>query len=152
MDENDPKDRPEFDVHYFQYVRDQLGNLVPVNFARRGPRRVPYSPPSMMEPVPPATESDSADYLETVGVVTYDLTPTERRCFLRVTEDGLSIAELAREERVSRAALYWRFRRMRAKNVFVDAWWARKNQPNFDLSQCIVGDEGGTVKSGAVKS
>ena len=130
MGENDAKHDDDFDVSYFRYCRDHNGNLVPVDFARRGPRRVPYFPPSMMEPVPPATEGDSADYVETVEVVTYDLTPTERRCFLRVTEDGLSIAELAREECVSRPAIYFRFRRMRAKNVFVQAWWARKNHRN----------------------
>ena len=130
MDENDPKDKFDFDVNYFRYVRDQHGNLVPVNFAQRGLRRVPYFPPSITEPVPPALEEESADYQETVEIVTYDLTPPERRGFLRVTEDAFSVAELAREEGVSRPAIYWRFRRMRKKNVFVEAWWIRKNHRN----------------------
>jgi len=132
MAQSDPNYKPDFDFacNYFEYVRDQSGNLVPVNFARRGKRRVPYFPPHITEPRSPCAQEDSAEYRETVEVVTYGLTPTERRCFLRVTEGGISISELAKEEVVSRPAIYCRFRRMRAKNVFVQAWWARKNHRN----------------------
>jgi hypothetical protein len=130
MDENDPKDKPEADVHYFRYVRDLYGNLVPVNFARRGPCRVPYFPSSMTEPPPPQDEEGSREYHETIEVVTYDLTPMEKRSFLRVTEDGFSILELAKEEGVSRPAIYCRFRCIRAKNVFVQAWWTMKKHKN----------------------
>ena len=84
----------------------------------------------MTEPPPPQVEEGFPDYLETVEVVTYDLTPMEKRSFLRVTEDGFSILELAKEEGVSRPAIYCRFRRMRAKNVFVQAWWTMKKHKN----------------------
>jgi DNA-binding CsgD family transcriptional regulator len=109
-------DNVDYDVHYFHYARDHNGKLVPVGTARRNKRMVPRFDPSITEPEPPGGE-ESKDYRELVEEVTYCLTPLERRTLLRLA-DGLPVVELAREENVSRQAIYCRLAAMIRKNEY----------------------------------
>ncbi len=103
---------------YFRYVRDQNGKLVPVNFARRNRRLVPYFPPSMTEPAPTTDPEELPNYRELIEELTQKLNPVERRTWFLIIRDGKSIKEAAAEEGVSRQAIYDRLRRMIRKNEY----------------------------------
>jgi len=116
MHEEDRQVNWDSEVSYFRYCRDHSGNLVPVDLARRNGRLVPRFPPSMTEPATP-DEGESDEYGELVAEVTQKLTPVQSRTFLRLA-DGASILEIAKEENVSRAAIYDRIKRMIRRNAY----------------------------------
>lgn len=109
MARNDYED--DLNVSYFRYCRDHQGNLVPVDVARRNDRRVPRFPPSITEPAAAPDDEESEDFRELVEEVTRELTPTQRRRFLRLA-DGVSVMDLAEEENVTRPAIYDSIKRM----------------------------------------
>ena len=116
MDDEDRRTSWEAEVTYFRYCRDHSGNLVPVDLARRNGRLVPRFPPSMTAAAAPE-EGESDEYGELVAEVTEKLTPVQSRTFLRLA-DGASILEIAKEENVSRAAIYDRIKRMIRRNAY----------------------------------
>jgi hypothetical protein len=115
---------------YYRYCRGHDGRLYSVDVAKRNGRAVPLFPPSAFESESLGDGEHTSDFLETVEIVTYDLTEVQRRTFLRLTIDGRSILDVAKEEAVSRAAIYARIRAMVHRNLFVKAWWLNKNKVN----------------------
>ena len=116
MDADDCRSSWESEVSYFRYCRDQRGNLVPIDLARRNGRLVPRFPPSMIEPAVPG-EEESDEFGDLVAEVTQNLTAVQSRTFLRLA-DGASILEIAKEENISRAAIYDRIKRMIRRNAY----------------------------------
>ena len=106
------------EVNYYHYVRNHAGALVAVGTIRRNKRQVPRFDPPMTEPeLSPGDPEASPDYRELVEEITYDLTPVERDTLLRLA-DGLPIVELAKEDNVSRQAIYTRIAGMIRKNEY----------------------------------
>ena len=127
----DDSDNPSVETTYYRYCRGQDGKLHPVDIAKRNGRPVPLFPRSAFEPEQAIERDDlRPEYLETVDVVTYDLTELQRKTFLKLTIDGLSIMDVAKGEQVTRAAIYARIKAMIRRNVFVRAWWINKNKIN----------------------
>jgi len=123
-------DRSDYEVHYFRYVRTLDGSLEPVDLARRNGRVVPRFHPSVIEPPLPAQEpEESPEYRELVDEVSHNLNPLERKTWLRLL-DGMPILDVAKDDEVTRAAIYDRLRRMIAKNDYVAIWWRLKNKTN----------------------
>lgn len=129
MSQDELTENQDHNTTYFPYAHDISGDLVAVGLAKRGRRTVLAFLPSITKPSRGCCEEATQDYEETVGVVTYDLSQGERRLFLRATEDGISISALAREEGVSRAALYYRFRRMRGEERVCRGLVVQKKSP-----------------------
>ena len=114
---------------YFRYFRNLQGELMSIDFAKQSRRRVPLFDRSCLTPDFHDQEEESAEMKELQDEVSYSLTPTERSTFLRLLDD-FSIAELAKDDRVSRAAIYCRIHSMVPKNEYVKIWWERKNKIN----------------------
>src|SRR5438128_233438 len=106
----------ETETRYFRLVRDFTGKLVPVDLARRNRRLVPRFHPSMLDPLAGDVE-ELGDFHELVAEVSQNLNPLETRTWLRLL-DGMSILDLAKDDRVSRAAIYSRLERMVTKNAY----------------------------------
>ena len=123
----------ESETTYFRYCRTVDGALVPVDVAKRNARLVPRFHPSITEP-PPNAPDESDEYRELVEEVSQNLTPVERRTWLRLL-DGRSVLDIAAEDGVSRAAIYERIRGnpkrggMIARNPYCQIWWNRRQAP-----------------------
>ncbi len=102
---------------YFRYCRKIDGSLEPVDVARRNDRLVPRFHSSVFETEFQPEPDESPEYRELVAEVTQKLTPVQSRTFLRLA-DGASILEIAKEENVSRAAIYDRIKRMIRRNAY----------------------------------
>lgn len=122
-------DSSDHEVHYFRYVRRLDGSLEPVDLARRNGRVVPRFHPSVLEPPPTQDPEESREYRELVDEVSQNLNPLERKTWLRLL-DGVPILDVAKDDHVSRAAIYDRLRRMVVKNEYVAIWWRLKNKCN----------------------
>ena len=70
----------------------------------------------MIEPAVPG-EEESDEFGDLVAEVTQNLTAVQSRTFLRLA-DGASILEIAKEENISRAAIYDRIKRMIRRNAY----------------------------------
>jgi DNA-directed RNA polymerase specialized sigma24 family protein len=124
---------------YFRYCRKIDGSLEPVDVAKRNDRLVPRFHPSVLEPDFQTEPDESPEYRELVEEVSQNLSPVERRTWLRLL-DGMSILDIAAEDGVSRAAIYERIRGsskghggMIAKNGYVAIWWRLRNKTNQHL-------------------
>ncbi len=118
-----------YETSYFRYCRRFDGTLEPVDVAKRNGRLVPRFPPSVVEADPQIGSEDSAEYRELLEEVCQNLNDIERRTWLRIL-DKIPILEIAEEDKVTRAAIYDRLRRMVAKNDYVAIWWRLKNKVN----------------------
>lgn len=114
---------------FFRYCRDHNGKLVPLDVARRNKCLVPRFHPSITDPHSPQDAEESSEYQELVEEVSQNLNPVERRTWLKIL-DGQSIREIAKEEGVSRQAIYDRIRRMVKKNQYCAIWWRIHNKGN----------------------
>jgi len=127
----------ESEINYFRYCRGLDGKLEPVGIAKRNGRRVPYFHPSMTEPISKrdgdATEADR----EFAGQSRFfvNLNPVERETWRKILS-ARSIASIAKEEGISRAAIYSRIcgnskgqGGMISKNFWVLLWWLLRQRP-----------------------
>ena len=116
------------EITYFRYCRTLDGRLEPVDTARQNGRVVPRFPRSITEP-PPSDETETAEYRELVEEVSENLNAVERGTWLRIL-DHQPILEIAKEDGVTRAAIYDRIHRMVEKNEYCAIWWRLKNKVN----------------------
>lgn len=118
------------DILTFQLYRTLSGSIRPADVYRRNGRRAMSVRPTEDDTNPP----DRADaFTRHRAVLAANLTPTEARTWHRLLS-GRSIAAIAAEEGVKRAAIYARIRGTRGKggmvrkNRWVRAWWARRQR------------------------
>jgi len=121
----------ESEVSYFRYCRRLDGKLEPVDVAKRNGRRVPYFHPSMTEPASNQNgdEPDAGKDFASQSRFFVNLNPVERETWRKILS-AQSIASIAKEEGVSRAAIYSRIcgnskgqGGMISKNFWVLLWW-----------------------------
>ncbi|MEN6537895.1 MAG: hypothetical protein ABFD89_29865 [Bryobacteraceae bacterium] len=117
----------EFQALLFHSCADLRGEVRRIEVGKRNGRLCAFFGPEWSEG--PA-ELDQTEPLDLIEVLCENLNRDERRIWMRLM-DGCSLRELAREEGVSRSALYFRLRGRRgrggmiAKNRYVAAWWAQ---------------------------
>lgn len=110
----------------FQQYRRLDGGIESVNLIRHNRRPEMQFPPAALEFPIYLEAEESLEYKELLDEVCQSLNEVERRTWLRII-DGRSILDIAGEEKVSRAAIYDRIRRMARKNSYVSIWWRLKN-------------------------
>lgn len=113
-----------FDTTYYRYCRDITGKLVPVDLGRQNGRCAPRFDREIT--APEARPLVSRDFRELVVEVTRGLTRIQRRTWLKIIFNGLSIAQIALDEKVTRTAIYQRIHQMVRKNGYVAIWWRRR--------------------------
>lgn len=116
------------ELNYFRYCRNIEGRLVPIDLAVQNGRVVPRFERSLFEPAI-TDDEESNEYVELVEEVSQNLNHIERCTWLRIL-DGISILDIAAEDKVSRAAIYDRLNRMVRKNDYVAIWWERRKKAN----------------------
>jgi DNA-directed RNA polymerase specialized sigma24 family protein len=122
-------DDDTFKTRYFRYIRTLDGRLVAIDFVRQNGRRVPRFDSSSLTPPLHDQEEDSEEMKELKAEVTYALTQIETLTFLRLLDDW-PVTEVAKEDRVSRTAIYKRIENMIRKNDYVWIWWRGRNKIN----------------------
>ncbi len=127
----------ENETLYFRSCRNLSGKSRDLSFCKRNGRPEPIFPPNWSEQ---EQESDNQELQELIEEICYGLSPIERSTWLLLI-DGLSLSEIARNDCVSRQAIYARIRGtkkspggMIAKNEYVAIWWKLHNKkPNDPL-------------------
>ncbi len=126
-------DNTKDETTYFRYIRTLHGRLEPVDVARHNGRLVARFSPAHTDPE--GSAATSSDFRRLIREVMYALNRTERRTWGLLLL-GNSIVEVARAERVSRAAIYERIRcskgygGMVRKNDYVRIWWRNQRKGN----------------------
>ncbi len=116
---------------YFRYIRTLDGRLEPVDVARHNGRLIARFSPAHTDPE--GTRAAGSDFRRLIREVMYALNRTERRTWGLLLL-GNSIVEVARAERVSRAAIYERIRGSKGcggmirKNDYVRIWWRNQRK------------------------
>jgi len=112
---------------YFRYCRNLEGDLEPIDIARQNGRPVPRFDQHLMSPGSEPAE-DRSNWNELVEEVSINLTPIERRTWMRLL-DGRTVLEVDDEDGVTRTAVYERIRGngkgqggMIRKNDYVAIW------------------------------
>lgn len=113
-----------YDLLEFRRCSDLYGNTVSVDWGKRNGQPHVFVPPTSIREATP--EPEEVTEQEKLFV---NLTPTERNTWRKLLS-GQSIAAIAREEGVSRPAIYSRIAGNRkgqggmvAKNFWVLLWW-----------------------------
>ena len=116
----------DFEILKFKTCRNLHGNPQRVTTGRRNGKPATFFPPSVTEPVEPSAPNAEPDQLTKFFI---NLTPVERQTWLKILR-AQSIASIAKEEGVSRAAIYARIQGNRkgqggmvGKNFWVLLWW-----------------------------
>jgi hypothetical protein len=122
-------EKTESEVSQFHQYRRIDGAIEPVTLIRRNRRPEIQFPADIVECPLFADAEESDEYRELLDEVCQNLNEIERRTWLRII-DGRSILDIAGEERVSRAAIYDRIKRMVEKNTYCAIWWRLKNKVN----------------------
>jgi hypothetical protein len=134
-----------FETNYFRYVRGLNGELISIGVARHNGRLVPQFHPSITDretnsgsTESPNTQRDRAWTDEDKYYI--NLNATERQTWRKILS-AQSIASIAKDEGVSRAAIYSRIQGnskgqggMIGKNFWVLLWW-RLRQSFLSQSQ-----------------
>jgi hypothetical protein len=114
----------------YQQCRNLSGELVPVSVGRRNGKPAAFFPPDLEGPFQ-RREHDDARVRERLFV---NLNPVERETWRKLLA-AMSIASIAKEEGVSRAAIYARIQGnskgqggMIAKNFWVLLWWRLRQE------------------------
>jgi hypothetical protein len=115
----------------FKACRDLYGCVRPISVGRRNGRPAIFFPPDIAEPT---AEADSAPDLREQERLFVNLTPVERETWCKILS-ARTIASIAKEEGVSRAAIYARIEGnskgqggMIAKNFWVLLWWLMRRR------------------------
>lgn len=121
-----PKDSEfDHDVVKFRLYRSFNGSFSPLDVVRRNRKVVPSFRPRSFEP---GSEPDLHPRRNQLPARLLNLTPIQARTFDHILK-GKSIAEIAREEGVSRSAIYQRIKGTRgrggmiSKNPWAYIWW-----------------------------
>jgi len=116
----------------FRHCRNLSGEAVAISVGRRNGRRAIFFPPDIAEPTNPAGPAPDLREQERLFV---NLTPIERQTWQILSAQ--SIASIAKEEGISRAAIYARIEGngkgqggMIAKNFWVLLWWLMRRRAN----------------------
>ncbi|HEV8059285.1 MAG TPA: hypothetical protein VGP68_05410 [Gemmataceae bacterium] len=115
-----------FEILKFQACRDLRGSIQGVSVGRRNGRPAAFFSPTFGEPAPPAPPDPEREQQERLFV---NLTPIECETWRKLLR-AQSVASIAKEEGVSRAAIYARIQGngrgqggMIAKNPWILLWW-----------------------------
>ena len=115
----------------FKACRDLYGGVQPINTGRRNGRPAIFFSRYVAEPTAP---TDSVPDLREQERLFVNLTPVERETWRKIL-GAQSIASIANEEGVSRAAIYARIEGngkgqggMIAKNFWVLLWWLMRRR------------------------
>jgi hypothetical protein len=126
-----------FELLRFRHCRDLGGNTISISVGRRNGKPAVFFPPT---PCPPCKTPDGTDDFRDQERLFINLNPVERGTWRKLLATQ-SIASIAKEEGVSRAAIYARIQGngkgqggMIAKNFWVLLWW-RLRQRLF-TTQC----------------
>ena len=118
----------------FRACRDLYGGVRQIGSGRRNGRPAIFLPPGIAEPIAPPDPSPNLWEQERLFV---NLTPIERETWRKILQ-ARSIASVAKEEGVSRAAIYARIEGdckgrggMVAKNYWVLLWWLLRQRSLF---------------------
>ena len=118
----------------FRACRDLYGGVRQIGVGRRNGRPAIFFPPGIAEPIVPTDPSPALWEQEGLFV---NLTPIERETWCKIL-GAQSIASIASEEGVSRAAIYARIEGngkgqggMIAKNFWVLLWWLLRQRSLF---------------------
>ena len=115
----------------FKTCRDLYGGVQPISTGRRNGRPAIFFPPDIAEP---AAKAESTPDLREQERLFVNLTPIERQTWRKILS-AQSIASIASQEGVSRAAIYARIEGngkgqggMIAKNFWVLLWWLMRRR------------------------
>jgi hypothetical protein len=115
----------------FKTCRDLYGGVQQISVGRRNGRPAIFFSPNIAEPT---AKADSAPDLREQERLFVNLTPIERETWRKIL-GGQSIASIANEEGVSRAAIYARIEGngkgqggMIGKNFWVLLWWLMRRR------------------------
>lgn len=118
--------KDDFQNLLFRVFRDLRGSVQSAGGGRRNGKPAVFFPQSLPEPPDPATERTDLCDQERLFV---NLNPLERQTWRKILQ-AQSIASIAQQEGVSRAAIYARIQGnnkgqggMVAKNLWVLLWW-----------------------------
>jgi hypothetical protein len=121
----------ELESFRFKTCRDLYGGVQPISTGRRNGRPAVFFPPDIAEPTAQVTPVPVLREQERLFV---NLTPIERVTWRKILSTQ-SIASIASEEGVSRAAIYARIEGngkgqggMIAKNFWVLLWWLMRRR------------------------
>jgi hypothetical protein len=135
---------PTSDVFYYRACCDLFGNARPVSIGKRNGIPTVFVPPAGQSDTPPP--ATSFEWLDTPKYYV-NLNEIERRTWHQVLS-GLSISAIARNERVSRQAIYTRLLGTRdcggmiQKNYWVLVWCvARDLYPRRERRRPYAGPE-----------
>jgi hypothetical protein len=122
----------------FKTCRDLYGGVQPISTGKRNGRPAIFFPPGIAEPT---AEADSARDLREQERLYVNLTPIERQTWRKILS-AQSIASIASEEGVSRAAIYARIEGngkgqggMIAKNFWVLLWWLMRRRADHQTKR-----------------
>ena len=115
----------------FKTCRDLYGGVQPISTGRRNGRPAIFFSPDIAEPTAPPGPAPDLREQERLFV---NLTPIERETWRKILS-AQSIASIAKEEGVSRSAIYARIEGngkgqggMIAKNFWVLLWWLMRRR------------------------
>jgi len=115
----------------FKTCRDLYGGVQQISVGRRNGRPAIFFPPDIAEPTAPTGPAPDLREQERLFV---NLTPVERETWRKIL-CAQSIASIAKEEGISRAAIYARIEGngkgqggMIAKNFWVLLWWIMRRR------------------------
>jgi hypothetical protein len=123
--------KDDFQILRFRVFRDLHGSVQSAGGGRRNGRPAVFFPQSLSEPPDPA--ADRPDLCEQQRLFV-NLNPLERETWRKILQ-AQSIATIAQQEGVSRAAIYARIQGnnkgqggMVAKNFWVLLWWLARQR------------------------
>src|SRR5450432_1491704 len=118
------------DLMRFRRCRDLHGSPVSLTLGRRNGKPAVFLPPVFEAPDPPPEPQDLSDQSK----LFVNLNPIERETWRKLLQ-ARSVASIAKEEGVSRAAIYARMQGnsrgqggMIAKSFWVQLWWRLRKQ------------------------
>jgi len=122
----------------FKTRRDLYGGVQPISIGRRNGRPAIFFPPDIAEPI---AEAESTPDLREQERLYVNLTPVERETWRKIL-CAQSIASIAKEEGISRAAVYARIEGngkgqggMIAKNFWVLLWWLMRRRADRQIER-----------------
>jgi hypothetical protein len=113
---SDRHDRSMAEAIEFQRCSDLYGNTVEIGTVRRGGQAVPHFSDALWDR--PPQPNDDVAWQARFEKMLSPFTPAERRVFILVHDQGLTIAEIARVEGCQRQAIYSRIKSMLQKSVY----------------------------------
>lgn len=122
----------DWDVFAYEACAGIDGQIHRIPFGRRNRQRFPLFHPNWCTQIP-TPSLESTENALTIEELCHHLNRLERRTWLQIL-NRRSILEIAEQEGVTRAAIYWRIRGkngfggMVAKNPYVARWWKVRKQ------------------------